>query len=73
MRNAMQDDYIVFPQEHEVDISDGIYSINFCQAMESSNSQMLIDVMNEDIESMNDNDVWDPTPLPKGVIPIGFI
>ena len=57
-RNAIPDDYIVFLQEHEVDI--GVMEddpINFCQAMESSNSQKWIDAMNEKINSMKDNDV----------------
>ena len=44
--------------------------INFCQAMESSNSQKWIDAMNEEIKSMKDNNVWDLIPLPKGAKPI---
>jgi len=71
-RSAVPNDYIVFLQEHEVDI--GVIEddlINFRQAMESSNSQKWIDAMNEEIKSMNDNDVWDLVPLPKGVKPIG--
>ena len=58
MRNAILDDYIVFFQEHEVDI--GMVEddpINFCQAMESSKSQKWIDAMNEEIKSMKDNDI----------------
>ncbi|KAL0382988.1 UNVERIFIED_CONTAM: hypothetical protein Scaly_0586100 [Sesamum calycinum] len=53
-----RNDYIVFLQEHEVDI--GMMEddpINFHQAMECSNSQKWIDAMNEDIKSMKDNDV----------------
>ena len=72
MRSAVLDDYIVFLQEYEFDIGaveDD--SINFCQALESSKSQEWIDVMNEEIKSMKDNDVWDLIPLPEGVKPIG--
>ena len=57
-RNAISDDYVVFLQEHEVDI--GVVEddpINFRQAIESSNSQKGIDAMNEEMKSMKDNDV----------------
>ena len=57
-RNTISDDYVVFFQDHEVDI--GMVEddpINFHQAMKSSNSQKWIDAMNEEIKSMKDNDV----------------
>ena len=66
------EDYIVFLQEHEVDIrvvEDDL--INFHQAIESFNSQKWIDAMNEEIKSMKNNDFWDLVPLPKGTNPIG--
>ena len=72
MRSAIPDDYIVFLQEHEVDI--GVAEddpIKFRQAMESSNSKKWIDAMNEEIKSMKENDVWDLVPLPGGTKPIG--
>jgi len=63
----------VYLQEHEDDISliEDV-SINFCQAMKSSNSQKWIDAMEDDIKSMRDNDVWDLVELPEGVKPIGY-
>ena len=57
-RSTMPDDYIIFLQEHEVDI--GVAKddpINFRQAMKSSNSQKWIDAMNEEIKFMKDNNV----------------
>ncbi|RDY04246.1 hypothetical protein CR513_12064, partial [Mucuna pruriens] len=68
-RHAILDDYIVFFQEHE----DGIGlteddPINFCQAMQSSNSQKWIDAMKDELKSMQDNDVWDLVKLPEGHI-----
>ena len=63
-RSALPDDYIVFLLEHEFDI--GAVEddpINFLQALESSKSQVWIDAMNEEVKSMNDNDVWDLVPL----------
>ena len=71
-RSAIPDDYVVFLQEHEDDI--GVNEddpINFLQAMKSSDSQMWIDAMNEEMKSMKDNDVWDLVPLPEGAKPIG--
>ncbi|RDX80607.1 hypothetical protein CR513_38828, partial [Mucuna pruriens] len=71
-RHAILDDYIVFLQEHEDVI--GLTEddpINFCQAMQSSNSQKWIDAMKDELKSMQDNDVWDLVELPEGVKPIG--
>ncbi|KAL9249770.1 Retrovirus-related Pol polyprotein from transposon TNT 1-94-like protein [Drosera capensis] len=39
--------------------------------MESSKSQKWIDVMNDEIKSMSDNDVWELVSLSEGVKPIG--
>ncbi|RDY12697.1 hypothetical protein CR513_02468, partial [Mucuna pruriens] len=39
--------------------------INFCQAMQSSNSKKWIDTMNDEMKSMQDNDVWDLVELPE--------
>ena len=69
--SAIPDDYIILLQEHEVGI--GMVEndpINFCQAVESSNSQKWIDVMNEEIKSMKDNDTWDLVPLPESAKPL---
>ena len=63
----MPDDYIVFLQEHEVDI--GVMEddpINFCHAIKSSNSYKWIDAMNEDMKSMKNIGVWDLVPLAEG-------
>ena len=45
-------------------------SINFYEAMDSSNSQKWIDAMNEKIKSIKDNDVRDLVPLLEGAKPI---
>ena len=71
-RSAISNDYIIFLQEHE----DGVGlteddSINFCQAMHSSNSQNWIDAMKDEMKSMNDNEFWNLVELPEGVKPIG--
>ena len=61
----------MFLQEHEE--NDGKMEddlINFCQAMQSSNSEKWIEVMNEEYKSMQYNKVWELVPL-LGVKPIG--
>ncbi|RDX64379.1 hypothetical protein CR513_57076, partial [Mucuna pruriens] len=71
-RHAIPNDYIVFLQEYEDDI--GLIKddpINFCQAMQSSNSQKWIDAMKDELKYMQDNDVWDLIELLEGVKPIG--
>ena len=57
-RNAISNDYVVFLQEHENEISmmeDD--PINFHQAIQGSDSQKWINAMNEEYKSMQDNDV----------------
>ncbi|RDX90070.1 hypothetical protein CR513_28108, partial [Mucuna pruriens] len=57
-RHAIIDDYIIFLQEHEDDISlTKDDPINFCQTMQSSNSQKWIDAMKDEMKSMQDNDL----------------
>ena len=45
--------------------------VDFHQVMESANSQQWLEAMNEKMQSMNDNDVWDLVALPEGIKPIG--
>ena len=70
-RNAIPNDFVVFLQEHEIDI--GVVEddlINFHQAKESSNSQKWIHAMNDEMKFMKDNNVWDLVELPEGAKPI---
>ena len=70
-RSAIPDDYIVFLQEHEVDVNlveDD--PINLQQVLQSSNSHKWIDAMKDEMKSMEDNDIWDLIELPKGSKPI---
>ena len=71
-RSVIPDDYIVFLQEHEVDVNlveDD--PINLQQVLQSSKSHKWIDAMKDEMKSMEDNDVWDLIELPKGSKPIG--
>ena len=71
-RSAIPDDYIVFLQEHEVDVNLAEDDpINLQQVLQSSNSHKWIDAMKDEMKSMEDNGVWDLIELPKGSKPIG--
>ena len=62
----ISDDYIVFLQEHEVDVNSAKNDpINLQQALQSSNSHKWIDAMKDEIKSREDNGVWDLIELPK--------
>ncbi|RDX93178.1 hypothetical protein CR513_24598, partial [Mucuna pruriens] len=70
-RHAIPDDYIIFLQEHEDDIDlTEDDPINFCQVIQSSNSQKWIDAMKDELKSMQNNGVWDLVELLEGVKPI---
>ena len=57
-RSAIQDDYIVFLQEREVDVKLAEDDpINLQQALQSSNSRKWIDSMKNEMKSMEDNEV----------------
>ena len=71
-RSVIPDDYEVFLQEHEE--NNGMMeddSVNLHQAMQDSNSEKWIEVMNEEYKSMQNNKVWELVPLQEGVKPIG--
>jgi hypothetical protein len=70
-RSAISNDYIVFLQENEFNI--GMMEddpVTLRQVLESVNSHKWTKVMDEEIKSMYDNNVWDIVPLPEGVKPI---
>ena len=46
-------------------------SINFHQAIQSSNSENWIEAMNEEYKFMQNNKVWELVPLQEGMKPIG--
>ena len=65
-RSGVPNNYMVFLQEHEVDI--GVMEddpINFRQAMQSFNYQKWTNAMNKEMKSMKNNDVWNLIPLPE--------
>ena len=65
-RPAISSDYVVHSLEHECELSINDYPISFRQAMESGYSKKWLNVMKEELKSMDDNKVWDLIELLKG-------
>ena len=70
-RPAISDDYVVYLQEHEFDITLDSDPISFDQASNDPNSSMWMFAMQDELNSMSVNDVWNLVELPKGCRPIG--
>ena len=69
-RLMILDNYTVYLQKHEFDrrLEDDLVSFN--QAKQCVNSQKWIDVMKDEMKSIEDNDIWDLVEFPKGAKPI---
>ena len=70
-RPAISDDYVVFLQESDFDIGIKMDPVSFSQAIESDDSSKWIDVMKEELKSMDQNNVWDLVELPKDCKKVG--
>ena len=64
-RSAISNDYIVYALEHESDLSIDNDPVSFDQAMSGENSDKWLMAMKEELKSMDDNNVWEMTELPK--------
>ena len=67
---AILDDYIIYLQECEFDVSSNLESVTFQEAMKSPQSGLWIDAMNNELSSMSQNEVWELVELPKDYKPI---
>ena len=56
---AISNDYVVYSLEHKCDLSVDKDLVSFKQAIECHNSENWINVMKEELKSMDDNKVWD--------------
>ena len=63
--SAISNDYIVYALEHESDLSIDNDPVSFDQAMSGENSDKWLMAMKEELKSMDDNNVWEMTELPK--------
>ena len=71
-RSTIPNDYGVYLQEHNFDISDDSDPVTYEEAKSSSHSNFWLDAMEDEMKSMASNGVWDLVKLPYGSKPIGF-
>ena len=71
-RLAILDDYEVYVQEHDFDISDDSNPVTCEEAISSSHSNFLLDTLKDEMKSMASNSVWDLVELPYDSKPIGY-
>ena len=70
-RPAISNDYMVYLQEHEFDVIDETDPVTFSQAISSPNSLEWMSAMEDELASMQKNQVWDLVELPANSRPVG--
>ncbi|KAK9147880.1 hypothetical protein Scep_006637 [Stephania cephalantha] len=70
-RSAIPSDFIVYLQELDYNVGVESDPETFSQAMNCAENQLWYDAMNDEMNSMSSNDVWDLVELPKGAKAIG--
>ena len=70
-RSFITDDYVVYLQESRIDL--GIYNDpdSYTQAMQGNDYGKWFHAMEEELKSMDQNQVWDLVELPKGCKRVG--
>jgi len=68
-RPVISSETIVYLYEHGQDLDD---PLSFSEAMNSSNATEWYDAMKDEMQSMDQNAVWDLVELPEGAKPVGF-
>ena len=63
--------YVVYLQEYDIDIGVEDDPITFSQVVGGSESTLWYNSMKDEMNSMANNQVWDPVELPKGAKVIG--
>jgi len=64
-KSAISNDYVVYLQESENDLSIDNDPISFSEAINGDNSDKWLDAMKDELKSMAHNDVWDLVELPE--------
>jgi hypothetical protein len=70
-KSAIPNDYIVYLQESDYNVGAENDPESFRQAMSCKESNLWYDAMNDEMNSMKNNDVWDLVELPNGEKAIG--
>jgi Reverse transcriptase (RNA-dependent DNA polymerase) len=65
-KSAISDDYIVDLTEEDCDLDHGDDPVSFKQVIMSRNSSQWLEVMNDEMKSMEINEVWNLVELPVG-------
>ena len=70
-RSAIPPDYLVYIGEQDYDIGSVTDPITYEEAVSCPQSELWLDAMRDEIQSMRHNGVWDLIELPEGQRPIG--
>jgi hypothetical protein len=70
-KSAIPDDYLVYQIDSASDVGICKDPISYSQAIKSADSDKWIDAMNEELQSMDQNQVWDLVNLPSGHKAVG--
>ena len=70
-RSAISDDYVVYLQESKFDLGIDNDPVSFSHAIKSDSSIKWLDTMEEELKSMDHNEVWDLVELPEGCKRVG--
>jgi len=65
-KSAISNDYVVYLQESENDLSIDNDPTSFSEAINGDNSDKWLDAMKDELKSMAHNDVWNLAELPEG-------
>lgn len=70
-RSAISDDYVVYLQESDCNVEVDNDPLSFSQAISSTDSNLWMNAMKDEMDSMASNQVWDLVELPDGIKTIG--
>ena len=70
-RSAIPSDYLVYIGEQDYDIGSVTDPITYEEAVSCPQSELWLDAMRDEIQSMRHNGVWELIELPEGHRPIG--
>ena len=70
-RSAIPPDYLVYIGEQDYDIGSVTDPITYEEAVSCPQSELWLDAMRDEIQSMRHNGVWELNELPEGHRPIG--
>ncbi|GKC16487.1 retrovirus-related pol polyprotein from transposon TNT 1-94 [Tanacetum coccineum] len=70
-RPVVHDDFITYLNEDDYDLGKVEDPIFYNEAINSNQSTQWLEAMNDELKSMQINDVWELVELPNGVKPVG--